>query len=281
MKCPKCAYDNPEGSSYCGLCYEVIKKEPPAASGASPELAAAIRGICELDTPETRTRLYTALLDAVLFVPVDDPAAPAALELDQGERIPLYDLKPGFMAMVVFTGEQAFLEGPHRAASAVKILGRDLFLLASHFNVQSIGINPGGAGGWLTETEIRRLAEGIVPVVDDRGHLPAPEGKVSCAPYPEMHPQFADELCIHLDRWPEVRAAYALLASFHDAPPRLLLAVSCPGQDSASNADSYMPRLIDAAKRRGIDAYAMIVQEHDWLGEATKSVAPFYTRAGV
>lgn len=276
MKCSKCGYDNADGSPYCGLCYEVLKKELPSAPGASPELTAALRGVMELDTPATREKLYAALLDAEFLAPLDAPDADAYIPIPGAqEKIPLYSLKTGLIALVVFTGERAFDEGSHHAKDAVWIRGRELFLLAAHADVQTIGINPDGVGIWLTEKEIRRLAEGINPATKQLG-----DGGVTCSPYPELHAQFAADLCAILKPHPEVSGAYALLASLNNAPPRLLLAVSCLGATDAPNAESYLPALLAVARRRGIDAYAMLVSEHPWLADVIKSTDPFFTRVG-
>jgi hypothetical protein len=40
MKCPKCGSENSDGALYCGVCYEVFRKEPARPKAAEPAPAA-------------------------------------------------------------------------------------------------------------------------------------------------------------------------------------------------------------------------------------------------
>lgn len=101
MKCPKCGNENPDNSAYCGLCYEVLKKEEPKDAAPAPAQH-------KLSFMSLRLYVLSVLLAALAWVYVDDllsrqwyteqTTRKIAKILNDGDRLRFTPVKPDELA---------------------------------------------------------------------------------------------------------------------------------------------------------------------------------------
>lgn len=129
------------------------------------ELLTALGEVDEGASPEARGRMFTALLDATLVVPVTDageadPGGAADLDLD----VPILTTADGRSALPVFTDEDALSRFDDEDTPYVGIEGRTLFRMLAAEPPDLVVVNPAGPIGLeLVAEELAVLAEGRVP----------------------------------------------------------------------------------------------------------------------
>jgi hypothetical protein len=151
------------------------KKQNPIEDG-NPALVRAMEGVAANDSPENRKKLYDALLNAMLLIPV--PAIPAGLSLEPGIQtieegvdiriVGLHDAK-GVCITPAFTDVEA-LRNWDPNTPYIGVRSADLFRFLLDKEAKDVLINPFDpirkmirAGGRVTRREIEQLAQGVAP----------------------------------------------------------------------------------------------------------------------
>jgi hypothetical protein len=232
---------------------------------ASVALRAAVEALLETDTTSTRERLYLALLDATLLVPLSG-LAPGDLQGRwrwlAGE--PLIELAvtqqpDGRITVPVLTTTEAAEHWigsgalPTDVAAFVLLTGRQAFALAFRAGVTRVVIDPAGpVAGELTMTELAALATGRLPSPTDP-LAPEPHTRPPVAfqqPTAELPDQAKAKLVDLLAGLPTVRAAYLFQTGTSSGPARLALAVVlAPGSDQQT--DTTMKGLLTSLDATG------------------------------
>jgi hypothetical protein len=254
-------------------------------SPSSDETRHAVLAVCANDNRDTRTKLYRILLDGIFIVPKADYPRLEHIDSDPGRNIafPLVELGQAVKGLPIFTSTGELRTWLPAGCGYVLMQGQNLFLMAAELNAKAVAVNPGCyASGVLIEWEIRRLAEGVVPVPQEDRSLPGGiKGHVVWEALEEPLPvSFLDEARILLTKQPEVESAYALRASFNFAPDRLVLAVSCPVMPGDERLSEFMPGLVNLAESHRLDAYCVVVEQHPWLAEVHSKISTFMKRKG-
>lgn len=145
--------------------------DPSADRGSSddgPTNDALLEALADVDDEATgpaRGRMYTALLDAQLIVPVTDDEQ--AIREDEGDLdldIPILTSADGRSVLSVFSDEEALTRFEPDGTPYVAIEGRTLFRLLAADPPDLILLNAAGPIGLeLEEREIAALARGQVP----------------------------------------------------------------------------------------------------------------------
>jgi hypothetical protein len=222
----------------------LIESEEFSASAA---LHVSIEALLETDTTSTRTRLYQALLEATLLVPLSGLAAgdlQGRWRWLAGE--PLIELAvtqepDGRVTVPVFTSSEAAgrwvgpAQPPADLAVLVLLTGRQAFALALRAGVTRVIIDPAGpVAGELTMAELAALGAGRLPSPTDPP-APKPPARPPVAfqqPAADLPDQAKAKLVDLLAGLPAVHAAYLFQAGASAGPARLALAVVlAPGSD--------------------------------------------------
>lgn len=137
-------------------------------SDDGPANDALLEALAEVDDEATgpaRARMYTALLDARLLVPVTDDEH--AIREDEGDLdldVPILTAEDGRSALPVFSDEEALTRFEPDGTPYVVIEGRTLFRLLAAEPPDLVLLNAAGPIGLeLEEHEIGALARGQVP----------------------------------------------------------------------------------------------------------------------
>lgn len=233
---------------------------------ASAAFHAAVEALLETDTTSTRTRLYQALLDATLLVPLSG-LTPGDLQGRwrwlAGE--PLIELAvtqqpDGRITVPVFTTTEAagrWIEPgqpPADLVALVLLTGRQAFALALRTGVTRVVIDPAGpVAGELTMAELAALGAGRLPSPTDPP-VPEPGARPPVAfrqPATDVADQAKAQLVGLLTRLPAVHAAYLFQAGTSAGPAQLALAVVlAPGSDQ-QQTDTTMMRLLTSLHATG------------------------------
>lgn len=161
------------------------------------ELLEALVAVDEDATSDARSRMFTALLDATLVVPVTNAgeavrAGAQDLDLD----VPVLTTADGRTALPVFTDEDALSRFDDEDTAYVGIVARTLFRMLAAEPPDLLVLNPAGPVGLeLERDELAVLAEGRVPPPSSDDGLapeddgPAPEAQLRIGvPQPEDVP---------------------------------------------------------------------------------------------
>lgn len=139
------------------------------------ELLAALADVDDEATGPARERMYEALLDADLIVPVtgeDDAIREADGEVDLD--VPILTAADGRTALSVFSDEEALTRFEPDGTPYVAVGGRTLFRLLAGEPPDLVLLNPAGPIGLeLERDEIAALGRGEVPTVTTGGGPPA------------------------------------------------------------------------------------------------------------
>ncbi len=152
------------------------KKSANVVEDGNPALVHAMEAVAANDNPGNRKKLYDALLNAMLLIPV--PEIPAGLSLEAGiqtikegveiKMVGLHDVK-GVRITPAFTDVEA-LRNWDPNTPYIGLRSTDLFRLLLDKEAQDILINPFDpirkmirAGGRVTRREIELLAQGVAP----------------------------------------------------------------------------------------------------------------------
>jgi SseB protein N-terminal domain len=235
-------------------------------SQASAALGAAVEALLETDTTSTRTRLYQALLEATLLVPLSGRASgdlQGRWHWLAGE--PLIELavtqEPGGRVTVpVFTTTEAAErwigrgEPPADLAAFVLLTGRQTFALAARAGITGVVIDPiGPVAGELTMTELAALAAGRLPSPTDP---PTPEPAAwppvrFQQPATDLPGQAKATLVDLLTALPTVRAAYLFQAGKPAGGAQLAMAVVLASASDQQQTDTTMKRLLTSLRATG------------------------------
>jgi len=152
------------------------KKSANVVEDGNQALVSAMEAVAANDNPENRKKLYDALLNAMLLIPV--PEIPAGLGRESGiqtikegveiQMVGLHDAK-GVRITPAFTDAEALRNwDPNTPYIGVKSV--DLFRFLLDKEAEDILINPFDpirkmirAGGRVTRREIEQLAQGVAP----------------------------------------------------------------------------------------------------------------------
>lgn len=154
------------------------------------ELLEALVAVDEDATSDARNRMFTALLDATLVVPVTNAgeavrAGAQDLDLD----VPILTTADGRTALPVFTDEDALSRFDDEDTAYVGIEARTLFRMLAGEPPDLLILNPAGPVGLEVERdELAVLAEGRVPPSpSDDGPAPGTQLRIG-VPEPEDVP---------------------------------------------------------------------------------------------
>lgn len=144
---------------------------PPDADDDGPTNDALLEALADVDDDATgpaRGRMYTALLDAELIVPISD--GERALREEGGDvdlDVPILTAADGRTALLVFSDEEALDRFEPEGVPYVVIGGRTLFRLLAAAPPDLLVLNPAGPIGLeLEDGEIATLGRGQVPPAD-------------------------------------------------------------------------------------------------------------------
>jgi len=153
------------------------KKTDGGSEDGNPALVRAMRDIALNDNPETRTKVYEAMLGSMLLVPV--PEIPADLA-SLGPGLHTATSKTQIQLRRITDRNQVQVTAAFTDLEALKnwdpntpylgLNARDLFRLVMGTDIQEVAINPFDPvrkmirpGGRVTRAELELLSNGIVP----------------------------------------------------------------------------------------------------------------------
>jgi len=138
---------------------------------ATASLEQVLKKLASDDSPKLREKFYRTLLDAKLLL-----ATPGATAEDVPVSCPITNQEEdgiGFIAtngpdgksaMIVFSGRAGFEAWQAAGCECVEMPSSEIFKLAIDNHINSIVINPHGPfSGFITQGELRALAEGAIP----------------------------------------------------------------------------------------------------------------------
>lgn len=133
----------------------------------NPDLLKAIRVLHISDNIKTRDMLYRALLASTLILPIANPDLPAGeVALSEGLRLNLIQSQTaeGDPLVLMFSDVDALQRWSAEPMPYVVFEAPQLFGILAQTNTPHLMLNIAGTvGGEFTPTEIRALAQGIIP----------------------------------------------------------------------------------------------------------------------
>lgn len=123
------------------------------------DLVESMRAVAQTRSAEARHRMYTALVNATLLVPIDPDAEDDASD---GEEFYVIDILDGHPVFLAFSDWPSLRRWSPRGFSYMPMHGSEFFELAIERDLGSVQINPRGeVGGELYRHEIEMLVEGV------------------------------------------------------------------------------------------------------------------------
>jgi hypothetical protein len=239
-----------------GLFKKLFKRNYSPANSALDQV---LRKLATDDSPKIRERFYRELLDSRLFLATPGAAVaeevpvncPITNEKEDGIGFIATNGPDGKPAMIVFTGQAGFEAWQTEGCECVEMPSGEIFKLAINNQINSIVINPRGPfGGFITQREIRALAEGSIPGEYRDGLSPQQISKDSkmVLGKPILPPRnsLVSEVRKQAENHPEISAAYIVQGVIGNGEPHLIIALQ---MIAGASVDKVVPPIAQSVQK--------------------------------
>ena len=238
-----------------GLFDNIFRRSGKASMSALDQV---LKKLATNDSSNLRERFYRELLASRLFL-----ATPSAATTDVPVACPITNEKEdgvGFIAtngpdgkpaMIVFTGQVGFEAWQAEGCECAEMPADEIFKLAINNQINSIIINPRGPfGGFITQRELRALAEGSIPGEYKDGLAPQQIskdskmvlGKSILPPRKSLVAEVRKQALNH----PEISAAYIVQGVIGNGEPHLIIALQ---MIAGASVDTVIPPIAQSVQK--------------------------------
>ena len=230
--------------------------------GRNKDTSSALEQVLEKmgtdNSSKLRERFYRALLDSKLFLATpgenaeDVPVScPITNEKEDGIGFIATNGPDGKPAMIVFSGRQGFEAWQQVGCECVEMPAGEIFKLAVNNQINSVVINPRGPfGGFITQGELRALAEGAIPQPYKRG-IAAQQikqnNKMSIGK-PVLPPRksLVSEVKKQSEAHPEITAAYIVEGVIGNGEPHTVIALQ---MTAGASVNQVIPPIAESIQK--------------------------------